>query len=138
MADLSVGGVTNATSTVSIAETDSPMVKIQKRKINLIRQEQKISEEIEKHRKFKAKQLGLPEDATWQQIEDAQQRKHEAEMVKVILEKAGVSSSQMLIMKLRKGGFIKQHIKNPTDADIIKAWNDYINREIERSKLKWA
>ena len=76
--NLSVGGVTGATNTVSVAEADSPMTKIQKRKIEIIKQRKKTEEEaIEKYRQFKIKQLGLPENATLQQIEDVE-RKNEA------------------------------------------------------------
>ena len=113
--NLSVGGVTGATNTVSVAEADSLMTKIQKRKIELPRQEQEI---------------------TKQMLE--MQRKHEAEMVKAILKVADVTSRQMLIMKLRKNGYIQPNIKNPTDADIIKGWNDYMNDEIKRTEPKWA
>ena len=76
--NLSVGGVTGSTNTVSFVKDDSPMTKIQKKKIEIIKQRIKAEQEaIEKYRQFKAKQLGLPENATLKQIEDVE-RKNEA------------------------------------------------------------
>ena len=44
----------------------------------------------------------------------------------------------MLIEKLRKNEYIEPNVKNPSDTDIIKGYDKYINREIERQQPKWA
>lgn len=125
MADLSVSSTTNAPITVAKNTTAStPLGRISQKKLDILKQEAEINKQIiEVQKKY------------YEAV-----KKQNEQILKEILKKEDLSR-EMLIMKLMKGGYIKENIKNIkslSDIDIIEAYDKYMSREIEQYKPKWA
>ncbi len=118
--DLSVGGVTNATYVASGTNTtqNTTMNDLSQRKTDYF-----IQKEKELIKQF------MTDDE--QKYREAAKKYNELQILKEILKQTGLSR-EMLIMELKKNGYIKSNIKNPTDEDIIEGYNRYIKEP------KWA